>query len=66
MALTPINPTEKQEKKSALETFARVLGIASSLGSLGLQGYETFNSKPADLKLSDGTDPYFTGIFGRK
>jgi hypothetical protein len=38
--VNPINPVEKEKKRSKLETFSSVMDIATGLGSVAMKGME--------------------------
>lgn len=58
MGMSQINPSEEKEKKpSALENFAKVLGIGVDLGNLGINAYDTFGpKKPVSAPISGGNN----------
>jgi hypothetical protein len=70
MALTQINPTEEKQKKSALEKFATGLGIATSLGQIGVMGSKILGPKTPGADSGDPLSVWYkknkdTDLMGR-
>lgn len=68
MATTQVNPVEDEApKRSALDTFAQAMGILTSLGSLGVQGYNTklgIENAKASKDLMDAQTNWLLGHAG--